>query len=254
MRICHTVCLVVFTFASIHLSFAQAPAGGVFQRYDRNGDGKVTPDELPDKATFARFDLNKDGAITLEEYNQVAGGATPAGPSKPKQHPLATPARRRLLRRWMVQPGGSQQGREVEPSGSPQPPVQAAGHRRRRVRVAGGIQSLFSNRQALKMLDKDGDGKISQTEFNKLYQDAEHLFRQHRQEAQPADGRTLPVRCRSRPIRSACVSRRTISRHERPARLDMAATEANHLAVHRGHVIRQLQGDLSQSADARSGL
>ena len=75
MRICHTVCLVVFTFASIHLSFAQAPAGGVFQRYDRNGDGKVTPDELPDKATFARFDLNKDGAITLEEYNQVAGGA-----------------------------------------------------------------------------------------------------------------------------------------------------------------------------------
>jgi hypothetical protein len=32
--------------------------------------------------------VNKDGAITLEEYNQVAGGATPAGPSKP----AATPA------------------------------------------------------------------------------------------------------------------------------------------------------------------
>jgi hypothetical protein len=45
----HTVCLVVFIFASIHLSFAQTPAGGVFRRYDRNDDGKVTPDELPAK-------------------------------------------------------------------------------------------------------------------------------------------------------------------------------------------------------------
>ncbi|MCU0873915.1 MAG: EF-hand domain-containing protein, partial [Pirellulaceae bacterium] len=33
-----------------------SPSGGVaanvFQRYDRNGDGKVTPEELPNKPTF----------------------------------------------------------------------------------------------------------------------------------------------------------------------------------------------------------
>jgi mono/diheme cytochrome c family protein/Ca2+-binding EF-hand superfamily protein len=69
-------------------SSAQSPAGaGVFQRYDRNRDGFVTPDELPNPETLARFDLNKDGRITLEEYLRVAAaapapsGARPATPS-----------------------------------------------------------------------------------------------------------------------------------------------------------------------------
>jgi Ca2+-binding EF-hand superfamily protein len=64
--------------AAVHSAMAQVQVGGVFQRYDKNGDGRVTPDELPDVATFARFDSNKDGVITLAEYVQVAGGRTPA--------------------------------------------------------------------------------------------------------------------------------------------------------------------------------
>ncbi len=51
----------------------------MFERYDRNRDGKVIADELPSKATFARFDLDKDGAITMAEYQKVSGKAAAGG-------------------------------------------------------------------------------------------------------------------------------------------------------------------------------
>ncbi|MEO6753500.1 MAG: signal transduction protein, partial [Chthoniobacteraceae bacterium] len=37
---------------------------GVFQRFDKNGDGKITRDELPNAETFARYDTDKDGVVT----------------------------------------------------------------------------------------------------------------------------------------------------------------------------------------------
>jgi len=37
-----------------------------FQQLDRNGDGKLTPEELPGER-FARLDTNKDGVVTLDE-------------------------------------------------------------------------------------------------------------------------------------------------------------------------------------------
>lgn len=39
----------------------------LFKRADRNGDGKVTPDELQRPELFRRLDRNDDGYITLEE-------------------------------------------------------------------------------------------------------------------------------------------------------------------------------------------
>lgn len=48
-----------------------AQSGGAadeaFRRADRNGDGKVTPEELPQQGLFRRFDGNGDGQITIEE-------------------------------------------------------------------------------------------------------------------------------------------------------------------------------------------
>lgn len=48
----------------------RALPAGLFERADRNSDGVVTPEELPDQRLFKRFDLNRDGSITLEEYQR----------------------------------------------------------------------------------------------------------------------------------------------------------------------------------------
>ena len=45
----------------------------LFKRLDKNGDGRLTPDELPDKAWFDKLDLNHDGVVTLEEALKVVG-------------------------------------------------------------------------------------------------------------------------------------------------------------------------------------
>ncbi len=72
--------LAVLVFVAGLPGLARAQA--VFDRYDRNHDGKVTRDELPDAAIFDLFDLNRDGIITREEYTRVAGGGQPsAGPA-----------------------------------------------------------------------------------------------------------------------------------------------------------------------------
>jgi Ca2+-binding EF-hand superfamily protein len=233
----HTLCLVVFIFASTQFSLAQAPAGGVFQRHDRNGDGKVTPDELPDKATFARFDRNKDGAITPEEYNQVAGGAAPAAPTKPGARPSvkAGASKTPSPMEWFNQADRNQDGKLSF--------LEAPSPQFKQLDTDGdGFVTLAEykshlNRQALKMLDKDGDGKISQLEFNALYQNAEHYFAKRQQEAQPADGRTLP---NPLPIKADPLGLRFTQDYfpgtKDPDGLLMAATEANHLTVHHGMV------------------
>ncbi len=68
-----------FSLLGLCLAAMAQESDGVFERYDRNRDGKVMADELPSKATFARFDLDKDGAITLAEYQKVSGKAAPGG-------------------------------------------------------------------------------------------------------------------------------------------------------------------------------
>jgi hypothetical protein len=53
------------------------PGAGLEQRFrqlDRNGDGKLTPDELTDPATFKRLDANGDGVVTLEEARAAYAG------------------------------------------------------------------------------------------------------------------------------------------------------------------------------------
>jgi arylsulfatase A-like enzyme len=53
--------------------------GAAFRRLDRDGDGRVTPAELPDPRRFARFDRNGDGVITAAEVgaDAIPPGATP---------------------------------------------------------------------------------------------------------------------------------------------------------------------------------
>jgi len=43
----------------------------LFQKYDKNKDGKLTPDELTNPQLFKALDLNKDGVITRDEAEQA---------------------------------------------------------------------------------------------------------------------------------------------------------------------------------------
>lgn len=65
---------VLFALAT-QAAFGQAPDGGdPFKKFDKNGDGKVTKEEVPNDAAFERFDKDKDGVITREEF---AGAGKP---------------------------------------------------------------------------------------------------------------------------------------------------------------------------------
>ena len=68
--------IVLSSFTS---AFAQS-AETVFEKFDRDGDGRVTSEELPSKPTFQRYDTNKDGAITLAEYKAVIGNTPTESP------------------------------------------------------------------------------------------------------------------------------------------------------------------------------
>jgi len=48
-----------------------------FKLLDRNGDGKLTSDELPYPQLFKRMDLNGDGVVTLEEARRAFPGRPP---------------------------------------------------------------------------------------------------------------------------------------------------------------------------------
>ena len=62
------------------------PADRAMKRWDRNGDGRLSRDELPERLrkNFDRVDRNGDGFISLEEHRAVLGrrrdGARPAQP------------------------------------------------------------------------------------------------------------------------------------------------------------------------------
>jgi mono/diheme cytochrome c family protein len=81
---------LTFSLLGLCLAATAQESDGVFERYDRNRDGKVMADELPSKATFARFDLDKDGSITLAEYQKVSGKAAAGGEAVTPSRGLAS--------------------------------------------------------------------------------------------------------------------------------------------------------------------
>jgi hypothetical protein len=48
-----------------------------FRQFDRNGDGKLTPDEVPDPALFKQMDANGDGVVTLDEARNFYANRPP---------------------------------------------------------------------------------------------------------------------------------------------------------------------------------
>jgi Ca2+-binding EF-hand superfamily protein len=75
---------ILLVILSTH-ALAQTPvAGDLFKKFDKNGDGRITSDELPNRQTLDKFDKNGDGAITRDEIS-AAGKPGPgvAAPGKP---------------------------------------------------------------------------------------------------------------------------------------------------------------------------
>jgi acetyl esterase/lipase len=61
------ITLGLLLFSILPVQGQQPDRQSPFERLDRNKDGKLTPEEVPNKQIFSRIDANKDGVITREE-------------------------------------------------------------------------------------------------------------------------------------------------------------------------------------------
>lgn len=67
--------LLFTSLAGIAAYMLAAPAGNDrFKKYDRNGDGKLTPDEINSTMIFEKLDLNHDGVVTADEAREALRG------------------------------------------------------------------------------------------------------------------------------------------------------------------------------------
>lgn len=103
---------------------------------DRNGDGILTKDEVPERmqGMFARIDTNNDGKLTQDEIK--ASAAAQRGPNGPAQRGGEPTRRDPLLNALDTDHDGVISREEIAAAPA-----------------------------SLKVLDKDGDGTISQTEL-----------------------------------------------------------------------------------------
>ncbi|QDU07448.1 Macrolide export protein MacA [Gimesia aquarii] len=60
-------------------------ASGFMKRLDKNSDGKISKEELPEpmRERFSSMDTNKDGFITAEELSKLRGKRPPSGGQRP---------------------------------------------------------------------------------------------------------------------------------------------------------------------------
>ncbi len=114
-----------------------------FKQLDKDGDGKISKDEAPErmKENFDRLDANGDGFIVIEEFQRVMGAMRGQG-GEGGRKPEGDAASR---------PGGEGRPRDGA-DGRPRDGADG------RPRDGAGLAARF------KELDKDGDGKISKEE------------------------------------------------------------------------------------------
>ena len=150
--------------------------GRMLERWDANGDGKITKDEFQGRqAMFTRLDADADGAITKEELQAVQGRQGGAQPGA-WQGRRGDPAERwkGMLERWDANNdlqlsreefGGPEQAfnaLDVNGDGTitAEEYNQAAGQQRERANPAASL---------IRMMDEDGDGRLSEEEWGTFF-------------------------------------------------------------------------------------
>ncbi len=100
-----TRCLLILAGAlvlcALKPSWAQQPGRELFDRWDRNGDGKLTRDELPERLrpNFDRVDADGDGVISRQEHLAVMKRRQSGAKQRPAQpKPTRTPPGVRIHR------------------------------------------------------------------------------------------------------------------------------------------------------------
>ena len=78
--------IVFLSMAVLFPALTQAATNGVFQRLDRNDDGKVTREEAGGARWFKRLDRDGNGAITLEEVRARRSSAAGVGAAVPRHY------------------------------------------------------------------------------------------------------------------------------------------------------------------------
>ena len=114
--------------------------------FDKNGDGKLSKDELPERmqGMFDRGDTNKDGFLTTDEITKMAVAQAPAGGMQRRGGPEG--------RGGPGGPGGFMRG---------DPVMLALDTDHDGTLSADEIKNAPA---ALKKLDKNGDGKLTEDE------------------------------------------------------------------------------------------
>ncbi len=138
---------------------------------DKNNDGKITKDELPEQMQrmFPRIDTNQDGVIDREELavmeqrmaQRAQGGQRPQG--QPGQRPEGQRPQAQPGQRPEGQPGQRPQGQQGQGRGLPPLPVLQALDTNQDGEISAA--EIANAVKALKSLDKDGNGKLTMEEL-----------------------------------------------------------------------------------------
>ncbi len=144
------------------------PGGGaaeLFKRADKNGDNKLTEDEVPAEAwaRLSKADKDSDGSVTVEEL-QAAGGGRPSGGGGDRLKEMDKNGDGNLSkdevpeRAWEYMSRADKNGDDVLSKEELEGMRAAAGGRDGRPGGDAGAGDMFAN------LDKDKDGKLTEAE------------------------------------------------------------------------------------------
>ena len=100
--------LVLLSFGICSPVLGQDGPTRVFRQWDRNGDGVLTPREVPANARrlFSRIDANKDGKVTLDEHLAGARGARPSSDGNRPNWPESDISVLKIKQTWHQEPKG----------------------------------------------------------------------------------------------------------------------------------------------------